>query len=82
MQQPVTGTFPVLDWLQIMDSRLLNTTSLRKIEAPTPLGWDSNLFSGITHLILGHWGEITEMPQIQTSQRDFLDALRCMPTLH
>ena len=73
-QDPVTESSP----LQIIDSRLLNTTLLRKLEVSTTLGWDSMLFSGLTQLRLG---DGRNMPRTRTSQRDFLDALRRMPTL-
>ena len=78
-QEPGTNSSAVLDSLQIVDSRLLNTKSLRKVEASTALGWDFRLFSGLTHLSLGN-GDC-DMARTQTSQRDFLDALRRMPTL-
>ena len=74
LQEPVTESSP----LQILDSRLLNTTSLRKVDVSTTLGWDSMLFSGLTHLRLG---DGRNMPRTQTSQREFLDALRRMPNL-
>jgi hypothetical protein len=51
-QSPRADT--VVDFLQILDSRFLNTNSLRKLEAPTTLGWDlRQVFSGLTHLRLG-----------------------------
>ena len=67
-----------LDSLQIVNSRLLNTNSLRKLNISTTPRWDLNLFSGLTHLKLraGH-----NMPRTQTSQHEFLDALRRMPNL-
>ena len=74
LQEPVTESSP----LQILDSRLLNTTSLRKVDISTTLGWDSMLFSGLTHLKLG---DGRNMPRTQTSQHEFLGALRRMPTL-
>jgi len=81
-KKSATGSSPVFDWLEIMDSRLLNTNSLRKVQAPTSQRWDLGLFSGLTHLVLGvHHGEIIEMPRTQASQSDFLDALRRMPTI-
>ena len=67
------------DSLQIIDSRLLNAKSLRKVEVSTALGWDSRLFNGLTHLSLGNGDR--DMARSQTSQRDFLDALCRMPTL-
>jgi hypothetical protein len=73
-QEPVTGPSP----LQIVDSRLLNTTLLKKVEVSTTLGWDSMLLSGLTHLRLGNGRNV---PRTQTSQREFLDALRRMPNL-
>ena len=76
-QEPGTEPSAVLDSLQILDSRLLNTNLLRKVEAPTTLRWDLRLFSGLTHLRL----DDCRMPRTQTSQREFLDALRHMPTL-
>jgi len=77
-QGRVPGSSPAYP-LEILDSRLLNATSLRKVQVSTTLGWNSRLFSGLTHLTLGgRWGNI---PRTQTSQRDFLDALRRMPTL-
>ena len=78
-QEPGTNSSAVLDSLQIVDSRLLNTKSLRKVGASIALGWDFRLFSGLTHLSLA--GSCSEIPRAQTSQRDFLDALRRMPTL-
>jgi hypothetical protein len=75
-----SGTEPsaVLDSLQILDSRLLNANSLRKLNVSTTPRWDLNLFRGLTHLKLG---DGHNMPRTQTSQREFLDALRRMPTL-
>jgi len=72
------GTDAVPDFLQILDSRFSNTNSLRKVEAPTTLRWDLRLFSGLTHLRLG---DSRNMSRTQTSQREFLDALRRMQTL-
>ena len=69
----------VLDLLQIVDSRLLNTKSLRKVEVSTALGWDFKLFSSLTHLNLGNSNRA--MTRTRASQRGFLDALRRMPTL-
>jgi hypothetical protein len=78
-QEPGTEPSAVLDTLQILDSRLLNANSLRKVEVPTTLRWDLRLFrvSGLTHLRLGD----SRMPRTQTSQREFLNALRHIPTL-
>ena len=78
-EEPGTESSAVLESLQIVDSRLLNTNSLRKVEASTALGWDFRLFSGLTHLSLGDGDR--NMARTQTSQRDFLDALHRMPTL-
>ena len=75
---PCLSTLTLSSLLQIVDSRLLNTTSLRKVDVSTTLGWDSMLFSGLTHLRLG---DGRNMPRTQTSQREFLDALRRMPNL-
>jgi len=80
MQWGELGTEPsAVESLQIVDSRLLDTNSLRKVEASTALGWDFKLFSGLTHLCLGNGDR--NMARTQTSQRNFLDALRRMPTL-
>jgi hypothetical protein len=78
-QEPGTESSADLDSLQIVDSRLLNTTSLRKVGVLAALGWDFRLFSGLTHLSLGN-GD-SNMARTQTSHHDFLDALRRMPTL-
>ena len=79
-QESGPGTEPsaVLDSLQIVDSRLLNANALRKLRFSTTPRWDLSLFSGLTHLELGDGGN---MLRTQTSQREFLDALRRMPTL-
>jgi hypothetical protein len=78
-EEPGIEPSAVLDTLQILDSRLLNANSLRKVEVPTTLRWDLRLFrvSGLTHLRLGD----CRMPRTQTSQREFLNALRHIPTL-
>ncbi|KIM35829.1 hypothetical protein M413DRAFT_32185 [Hebeloma cylindrosporum] len=70
--------YPLHEWLQIMDSQLLNTHSLKRVEAPFTLRWDLGLFTGLTHLKLGHKDSSRRYP---TSQLKFLDALRRMPTL-
>ena len=75
--EPGTEPSAVLESLQILDSQLLNTNSLRKVEVPTTLRWDLRLFSSLTHLRLGD----CRMPRTQTSQHKFLDALRGMLTL-
>ncbi|KIM35832.1 hypothetical protein M413DRAFT_14317 [Hebeloma cylindrosporum] len=67
-----------LDLLQIVNSRLLNTVSLRELEFPTTFRWDLSLFNGLTHLKLVN-GSISD--QTKASHREFLDALRRMPTL-
>jgi len=77
-QDPGTEPSAVFDFLPILDSRFLNTNSLRKVKAPTTLRWDLRLFSGLTHLRLG---DGRNMPRTQTSQCEFLDALRRMPSL-
>jgi hypothetical protein len=77
--EPGAVSSAVLDSLQIVNTRLVNTNSLRKVEAPTTLRWDLRLFSGLTHLRLGDGDDAK--PRTQTSQSEFLDALRCMPTL-
>jgi hypothetical protein len=80
LRWPESGTEPseILDSLQIVDSRLLNANSLRKLNVSTTPRWDLNLFSGLTHLKLCDGRNI---PRTQTSQRKFLDALRRMPNL-
>jgi hypothetical protein len=77
-QEPGTEPSAVLDSLQIVDSRLLNANSLRKLNVSITPRWDLSLFSGLTHLKLG---DGRDMPRTQTSQREFLDALRRMPKL-
>ena len=74
VQWQALGTKPSagLDLLQIVDSRLLNANSLRKLNVSITPRWDLNLFSGLTHLKLG---DGHDMPRTQTSQREFLDAL-------
>ncbi|KIM35833.1 hypothetical protein M413DRAFT_428331 [Hebeloma cylindrosporum] len=69
---------PVPNLLQIVDNRLLNTSSLREVEALSTPNWDLNLFSGLTHLKLG---DGSNGQRTQTSQCEFLDALRRMSTL-
>ena len=80
VQWQALGTKPSagLDLLQIVDSRLLNANSLRKLNVSITPRWDLNLFSSLTHLKLG---DGHDMPRTQTSQREFLDALRRMPNL-
>jgi hypothetical protein len=58
--------------LQILSTRFVDTNSLRKVT----LNSNSRLFSGLTHLTIDG-----DMARTQTSQCDFLDALRRMPTL-
>ena len=65
--------------VEILDSRLLNATSLRRVAISATVEWRSKLFNGLTHLRLG-LGE-DDMPRTQNSQPEFLDALRHMPTL-
>ena len=77
-QKSETEPSAVLDSLQIVDSRLLNANLLRKLTVSITPRWDLNLFRGLTHLKLG---DGRNMPRTQTSQREFLDALRRMPTL-
>jgi hypothetical protein len=77
-QKPGTEPSAVLNLLQMVDSRLLNTNSLRKLNVSTTPRWDLRLFSGLIHLKLG---DGHNMPRTQTSQRKFLDALRRMPNL-
>jgi hypothetical protein len=77
--EPGAVSSAVLDSLQIVNTRLVNTNSLRKVEAPTTLRWDLRLFSSLTHLRLGDGDDAK--PRTQTSQSEFLDALRRMPTL-
>ena len=48
-QEPGTEPSPA-DSLQILDTRLIDTNSLRTVEAPTTLSWNLRLFSGLTHL--------------------------------
>jgi hypothetical protein len=74
-QEPTTEPSPA-DSLQILSTLLMDTNSLRKVEAPTALSWNLRLFSGLTHLRID--GNIA---RTQTSQHEFLDALRRMPTL-
>ena len=80
VEQQESGTEPsaVLDYLQIVDSRLLNANSLKRLNVATTPRWDLSLFSGLTHLKLGDGRNIL---RTQTSQRKFLDALRHMTTL-
>jgi hypothetical protein len=81
-RKPGTESTASFDPLQIVSTRLLDTNSLRKVEAPTTLRWDLKLFSGLTHLSLGHPGDHdNDMPRTQTSHCEFLDALRRMSTL-
>ena len=77
VQSQKSGTAPsaVLDSFQIVDSRLLNANSLRKLNVSTTPRWDLGLFSGLTHL------KLHSKLRTQTSQREFLDALRRMPNL-
>ena len=76
-QEPGTEPFPA-DSLQIINTRLIDTNSLRKVKvrAPTTHSWNLSLFSGLTHLTIGG-----DMARTQTSQHEFLDALRRMPAL-
>jgi len=74
-QEPGTEPSPA-DSLQILDTRLIDTNLLRRVEAPTTHSWNLRLFSGLTHLTIDG-----NMARMQTSQREFLDALRRMPTL-
>ncbi|KIM35828.1 hypothetical protein M413DRAFT_32184 [Hebeloma cylindrosporum] len=78
-EEPVTESSPIFDLLPIIDSRILDTRSLRRVQAPTTRRWDLNLFTGLTYLKLDDYGPA--LPRVQTSQREFLDALRRMPTL-
>ena len=66
--------------VEILDSRLLNTTSLRRVAISANVRWCSKLFNGLTHLKLGP-GNDSIPSRTQTSQPEFLDALRRMPTL-
>ena len=81
LEEPGTASSAVLDSLQIVDDQLLNTCSLRKLRASssTALRWDFKLFSGLTYLSLD--GDYRRSARSQASHRDFLDALRRMPTL-
>ena len=76
-QEPDTEPSPD-DSLQILNTLLIDTNSLRKVKvrAPITLGWDLRLFSGLTHLTIS--GGVA---RTQTSQHEFLDALRRMPAL-
>jgi hypothetical protein len=76
--EPGTEPSPA-DLLQILNTQLIDTNSLRKVKVitPTTLSWNLRLFSGLTHLMIGGHG----MARTQTSQHEFLDALRRMPAL-
>jgi len=81
-RKPGTESTAPFDPLQIVSTRLLDTNSLRRVEAPTTLRWDLKLFSGLTHLSLGDPSDYnSDLPRTQTSQREFLDALRRMQSL-
>ena len=81
-REPEPMSSAVSDSLQIVNTRLLDTNSSRKVKVPTTLRWDLRLFSGLTHLRLGDSDRDDDcMPRTQTSQREFLDALRRMPAL-
>jgi hypothetical protein len=41
------------DSLQILNTRLVNTKSLKKVKASTTHSWNLTLFSGLTHLRIG-----------------------------
>ena len=77
-QEPGTEFSPA-DSLQILDTRFVDTNSLRKVEASTIPSWNLRLFSGLTYLKIGDGDG--DLPRTQTSQREFLDALRRMPAL-
>ena len=66
--------------VEILDSRLLNATSLKRVSISADVEWCSRLFNCLTHLRLGPGNE-NILLRTQTSQPEFLDALCRMPTL-